>query len=244
MMTKTIVPRKSNQRGHVKTDWLDTYHTFSFGEYIDPKNTHFGALRVINEDRVSPATGFPMHSHQDMEVVTIVLSGELEHKDDLGNGSVIRPRDVQRMTAGTGIRHSEFNPSDDNPVHLYQIWLFPEEKGLAPGYEEKRFDLEATKNQWQLIGSQDGRDGSITIHQDVHLYQTQLEAGQPLTKEFENNRMVWLQVARGEITIDGDTYQSGDGIGIIDSQELTIQASQDSHLILFDLKKARYTLEE
>ena len=227
--------RPSDARGHANFGWLDSRHTFSFGHYYDPHHIGFGALRVINEDRVAPGAGFGTHGHENMEIISYVLEGGLEHKDSLGNGSVLRPGDVQRMTAGTGVRHSEFNHSSTEPVHFLQIWIVPERDGLAPGYEEKTFTKEERTDQLRLIGSRDGRDGSLTIHQDVDLFSAQLTAGADLSFEVQEGRKAWLQVARGALSVNGETLAAGDGLGIVAQDALQIMAHQDAEFLLFDL---------
>lgn len=230
-----IAIRKSEDRGHFDLGWLDTYHTFSFDQYYDPAHVHFRSLRVINEDRVQPAHGFPTHSHRDMEIITYVLSGALEHRDSMGNGSVIRPGDVQRMTAGTGVSHSEFNPSEAEPVHLLQIWILPEADGSSPGYEEKHFSDEERRNRLRLIASKEGRDGSATIHQDAQLYATLLDAGKTLVHGLAENRYAWLQVAHGTVRVNGMEMKQGDGAAVRKESELTITAHDQAELLLFDL---------
>ncbi len=230
-----ITIRKSEDRGHFDLGWLDTYHTFSFDQYYDPAHMHFRSLRVINEDRVQPAHGFPTHSHRDMEIITYILSGALEHRDSMGNGSVIRPGDVQRMTAGTGVSHSEFNPSEVEPVHLLQIWILPETNGLPPSYEEKHFSDEERRDRLRLIASQEGRDGSVTIHQDARLYATVLDAGKALVHALSEDRYAWLQVARGTIRLNEMELKQGDGAAVRKESELRISAHDQAELLLFDL---------
>ena len=230
-----ITIRKSEDRGHFDFGWLDTYHTFSFDQYYDPAHMHFRSLRVINEDRVQPAHGFPTHSHRDMEIITYILSGALEHRDSMGNGSVIRPGDVQRMSAGTGVSHSEFNPSDTEPVHLLQIWILPETGGLPPSYEEKHFSNEERRDRLRLIASKDGRDGSVRIHQDAQLYATALDAGKTVVHTLAENRYAWLQVARGTIRLNEIELKQGDGAAVRKESELRITAHDQAELLLFDL---------
>jgi redox-sensitive bicupin YhaK (pirin superfamily) len=227
--------RRSSERGHFNHGWLDTFHTFSFGDYFDPTFMGFRVLRVINEDRVQPSEGFPMHSHRDMEIITVVLEGALEHKDSMGNGSVIRPGDVQRMTAGTGIRHSEFNASSSELVHLLQIWLLPERKGLEPGYEQISFDPEKTRGRLHLVASREGSNGSLTVHQDVKLYWCMLDAGQALDYRFAPGRYAWLQIMRGEIQINGQAARAGDGAAVSQENSVAMRAGQPSQFLLFDL---------
>lgn len=231
-----ITIRPQNQRGVANPSWLDSRHTFSFGNYYDPQHMGFASLRVINEDKVVPGEGFGTHGHQDMEIITCVLSGELEHRDSMGNGSVIRPGDVQRMTAGTGVRHSEFNASDTNSVHLLQIWIMPEKRGLEPSYEEKNFSSKIKQGKLTLIGSEDGRDNSVTIHQDVNLYLGSLTKGDRFNYPIQNNRGIWLQVARGEVKLNEQLLQAGDGAAITNETEIAIAGnSSDSEFLLFDL---------
>ena len=230
-----ITIRKSEDRGHFNLGWLDTYHTFSFDQYFNPAHMHFRSLRVINEDRVAPGQGFPTHSHRDMEIITYILSGELEHRDSMGNGSVIRPGDVQRMTAGTGVSHSEFNPSRTEAVHLLQIWILPNARSLPPGYEQKFFDEDARRNQLRLIASDDGRAGSVTINQDARVYAALLDAGQTVTHSLEPNRHAWLQLTSGIIDLNGVELTPGDGAAIETENELALTARGRAELLLFDL---------
>jgi quercetin 2,3-dioxygenase len=230
-----ITVRKSEDRGHFDLGWLDTYHTFSFDQYYDPAHTHFRSLRVINEDRVEPGHGFPTHSHRDMEIITYILSGALEHRDSMGNGSVIRPGDVQRMSAGTGVSHSEANPSDSEQVHLLQIWILPQIHGLPPGYEEKHFSDEKRRGRLRLIASSDGRQGSVKIHQDARLYATVLDAGQTVVQALAENRYAWLQIARGTVRLNQVELKQGDGAAVGGERELTIDAHDQAEILLFDL---------
>src|SRR3954468_6316392 len=202
--------RKSADRGHFNHGWLDTYHSFSFGRYYDPRFMGFRSLRVINEDRVVPGQGFGTHPHRDMEIVTYVLDGALAHKDSLGTGSTIRPGELQRMTAGTGITHSEFNPSEAEPVHLYQIWLMPEREGLEPSYEQRAFPEDERRNRLRLVASPDGHDGSLTIRQDARLYLGTLDGGREVSHELMPGRHAWLQVLRGDLTLNGMALSAGD----------------------------------
>lgn len=227
--------RKANERGKVNMGWLNSLHTFSFGHYFDPDHMGFGNLRVINEDRVQPGKGFGTHGHQDMEIISYVIDGGLEHRDSLGNGSVIRPGDVQRMTAGTGVQHSEFNHSVDDLVHFLQIWILPEEKGLEPGYEEKRFEREEKLDRLRLVGSQNGRDGSVKIHQDVDLYASVLTAGTELNHVFADGRKGWLQVVRGDVSVGGMALTAGDGAAITDADTASIVAGSEAEILLFDM---------
>jgi len=230
-----ITIRKSEERGHFDLGWLDTYHTFSFDQYFDPAHMHFRTLRVINEDRVAPAKGFPTHSHRDMEIITYILAGALEHRDSMGNGSVIRPGDVQRMTAGSGVSHSEFNPSRTEPCHLLQIWILPSERNLAPGYEQKAFGDDERKGKLRLIASPHGMDGSVKIHQDANVYASILESNAPLVHQFATNRSGWLQVARGQIAVNGVEMNQGDGAAITKEATVEIAARDQAEFLLFDL---------
>ena len=227
--------RKSEERGHFDLGWLDTYHTFSFDRYYDPAHMAFRSLRVINEDRVQPGRGFPTHSHRDMEIITYILEGALEHKDSMGNGSVIRPGDVQRMSAGTGVAHSEKNPSSAEPVHLLQIWILPEREGLQPGYEQIHFGPEDLQGELRLIGSADGSDGSVTIHQDVHLYAARLQANDSVTHQLAPGRHAWVQVARGALKLNNTNLKQGDGASASNESTLTLVATEPAEILLFDL---------
>jgi redox-sensitive bicupin YhaK (pirin superfamily) len=227
--------RKAAERGHFDHGWLETYHTFSFGDYYDPAHMGFRSLRVINDDRVQPGQGFGMHGHRDMEIVTYVLEGSLAHKDSLGNGSIIRAGELQRMTAGTGVRHSEFNPSDSESVHLYQIWILPERAGLKPGYEELSLKQEENRGRFRLVASPDGRDGSLTIHQDARLYLASLLPGDRVSHAIESGRSAWLQILRGKVDFLDNDIAAGDGVAISEENSVTIQASEGSEVLLFDL---------
>ena len=227
--------RKSSERGHFDHGWLDTFHSFSFGSYYDPTQMGFRALRVINEDRVHPGRGFGTHPHSDMEIITYVLEGGLAHRDSLGTGSTIRPGELQRMTAGTGIRHSEFNPSETESVHLYQIWLLPEREGLEPSYEQKAFPEEERRDRFRIVASPDGRDGSLTIRQDASLYLANLGEGGQVRHDLASGRHAWLQVLRGGLDLDDQTLTAGDGAAISDEAGLTIRADRSSEVLLFDL---------
>jgi redox-sensitive bicupin YhaK (pirin superfamily) len=226
--------RKSQERGHVRLDWLDSRHTFSFGEYYDPAHMHWGPLRVINEDHVAPGAGFPPHPHRDMEIVTWVLDGELAHKDSTGGASVIRPGEVQRMSAGTGIRHSEYNASSEREVHLLQIWLLPAQAGLAPGYEQKNV-ADAIDGRLRLIGSANGREGSVTIHQDVDLYAARLKAGEQVDLALRPGRVQWVQIARGAGLVNGQAVAQGDGAAIETETVLALRARDDVEALIFDM---------
>jgi len=230
-----LTMRSAAERGRTHIDWLDSWHTFSFGDYRDPQWHHFRTLRVINDDLVAPGGGFGTHPHRDMEIVTWILSGALEHRDSLGNGSQIRPGDAQRMTAGTGIEHSEFNPSKTDPVHLLQIWIVPDTKGLPPGYEQKQFAPIDRQDQLRLIASRDGRGGSVTIHQDADLYALSLLGDSAVTHEFRPGRFGWVQVASGAATLNGQLLESGDGAAISDESRIEIQAPDPAEILLFDL---------
>jgi redox-sensitive bicupin YhaK (pirin superfamily) len=230
-----ITIRKSEERGHLNHGWLDTYHTFSFDQYYDPGHMHFRSLRVINEDRVAPAKGFPKHSHRDMEIITYILAGALEHRDSMGNGSVIRPGDVQRMSAGTGVAHSEFNPSDSESVHLLQIWIMPRARNLPPSYEQKAFSEDDRRNRLRLVASDDGRDGSVTIQQDAKLYAAILDRDAAIEHTLADNRYGWLQVARGSVNLNRHALTQGDGAAISHERSLKILSSDEAELLLFDL---------
>ncbi len=231
-----ITLRPAQERGKANISWLNSAHSFSFGNYYDPNHMGFSSLRVINEDIVAPGQGFATHGHKDMEIVTYVLDGVLEHKDSVGNGSVIRPGDVQRMSAGTGILHSEFNASTTEPVHLLQIWILPGQTNLEPSYEETHIPNEQKNGQLRLIGSQAGRDGSVTIHQDVNLYAAQLQSGEVIHHLVASDRAVWIQVARGAILLNDQPLSAGDGAAITQFESLKMTGkSNDSELLLFDL---------
>ena len=227
--------RKSTDRGHLNHGWLDTYHSFSFGDYYEASQMGFRALRVMNEDRVAAGQGFGMHPHRDMEIVTLVLSGALAHKDSLGHGETLRPGELQRMTAGTGIRHSEFNPSDTEPVHLYQVWILPRAAGLTPSYEQKAFDPAERAGRWQLVASPDGANGSLTIQQDAQILLADLAAGQELQRSIDAGRYAWLQVLRGSVEVNGLAVQTSDGLGVSDESQVNLRATNNAELMLFDL---------
>jgi redox-sensitive bicupin YhaK (pirin superfamily) len=230
-----IAVRKGQDRGHANHGWLDTYHTFSFADYHDPNFMGFRALRVLNEDRVAPGQGFGEHPHRDMEIVTCVLEGALEHRDSMGNGSVLHPGDFQRMTAGTGMRHSEFNPSASEPVHLYQIWLFPNARGLTPSYEERSFTPTEKHNRLQLVASEGGRESSLNINQDANVFLSSLDGGTRVTHALEANRYVWLQVMRGTVNAAGQELSAGDGLAASGPLQLVISAGDQAEVMLFDL---------
>jgi quercetin 2,3-dioxygenase len=227
--------RRSEDRGHAQHGWLDSHHTFSFADYYEPAEMGFRTLRVINEDRVAPGEGFPTHSHRDMEILSYVLEGGLEHKDSLGTGSVIRPGDVQRMSAGTGVAHSEFNASKKEPVHFLQIWILPERKGLKPGYEQKHFSAASRQGQLRLIAAPGGEEGSVSIHQDVRLYSGLLGKGQTVTHALTPGRHAWVQVARGAVRLGEQTLKAGDGAAISEEKGITLTADAPSEVLLFDL---------
>jgi redox-sensitive bicupin YhaK (pirin superfamily) len=227
--------RRGPERGHFNHGWLDTYHTFSFGDYYDPQHTSFRALRVMNEDRVNPGEGFGMHPHRDMEIVTYVLSGALEHKDSMGNGEVLRPGEFQRMSAGTGILHSEFNPSESEPVHLYQIWLLPRQKGIAPSYEQRAFPDAEKRGRLRVVASPDGREGSLTIGQDASVFLSSLDAKQQVAHELAPGRHAWLQVLRGAVQFNGSVLVAGDGVAVSDELAVAVQAKEPSEVMLFEL---------
>jgi len=231
-----ITIRRSQERGGADHGWLNTRHTFSFDSYYDPRHMHFRALRVINEDVVQPGQGFPTHPHRDMEIITYVLEGALEHKDSLGNGSVIRPGDGQRMSAGTGILHSEFNASKTSPVHLLQIWIMPGSKGIEPGYEQKAFPEAEKRGRLRLIAGPGGQNGAVTVHQDVSLYVALLDQQQKVEHTLAPGRHAWLQVAKGSVDLNGTRLEQGDGAAVDDEQKLAIAGAADgSEILLFDL---------
>jgi hypothetical protein len=232
-----ITLRPATQRGHFEHGWLNTYHTFSFADYRDPKHVHFRALRVINEDVIAAGRGFGMHPHENMEIITYVLSGSLEHRDSLGTGEVIRPGDGQRMSAGSGIMHSEFNPSPTEAVHLLQIWIFPDKdkQDVEPSYEQKPFPDDQKRNQWRLIASPTGEQGSVKIHADARLMVTKLSAGESLPISLNAGRYAWMQIAKGAATLDGTSLHQGDGVGITDESRLTLEATEEAEVLLFDL---------
>lgn len=230
-----ILFRDRNTRGRTSTGWLDSRHTFSFADYLDPEYMGFRALRVINEDRVVPGAGFPTHSHRDMEIISYVISGALEHNDSLGTGSVLRPGEVQRICAGTGISHSEFNPSETQPVHFLQIWIMPAATGLVPSYEQKRFELAERRNRFVLVGAPDGAGGAVTIHQNARLYLANADAGQRLEHPLDPGRHAWLQVVRGIVQLADGELREGDGVAFSDESFVHLSAHSDAELMLFDL---------
>lgn len=227
--------RPANERGHARQGWLDSYHTFSFGHYYDPEHLGFSNLRVINDDTVAPGAGFGTHGHQDMEIISYVLDGALEHKDSIGNGSVIRPGDVQRMSAGTGVQHSEYNHSKTEPVHFLQIWLEPNRFGVEPGYAEKHFSPEERRGRVALLVSPDGRDGSLSAHQDGLLYGTLLEAGEAVEHSIAAGRRAYVHVARGRVAVNGQPMDSGDGVALDDVGQVRLEGLGHAEVLLFDL---------
>lgn len=230
-----IKVRKAASRGHFDFGWLNTYHTFSFGDYYDPSHMAFRSLRVINEDIVAPGRGFPRHGHRDMEIFTYIIEGALQHRDSMGNGSIIRPGDVQRMSAGTGVTHSEANPSSDDRVHLLQIWILPAKEGIEPDYEEKKFPREEKLNRLRLIISPEGSEGAVKINQDARVYASVLDAGQEVSQQLASGRHAWLQVAAGSVSINDTELQQGDGAAVSDESGLKIAAREPSEILLFDL---------
>jgi redox-sensitive bicupin YhaK (pirin superfamily) len=230
-----IYLRKAAERGHTDAGWLDSRHSFSFGEYHDPGHMGFRALRVINDDRVAPGAGFGTHPHRDMEIVSYVVSGALEHKDSIGTGSVIRPGEVQRMSAGTGIRHSEYNASRTEPVHFLQIWILPERAGLAPGYEQRAYSAAERTDRLRLVADRHGTDGALTVHQDVKLYATTLTAGAKLDVPIAAGRYAWLHVVQGTVTAFGQPLGAGDGLALADEGSLHLESGGGAELLLFDL---------
>jgi quercetin 2,3-dioxygenase len=232
---KMIAIRRAQERGSANFEWLHSKHTFSFGSYYDPKHMGFGPLRVINEDRVQPGRGFDTHGHRDMEIISYVLDGELEHKDSMGNGSIIRPGDVQRMSAGTGVRHSEFNPSPSEAVHFLQIWILPEREGLQPSYEQKTFSAGETRGKLRLVGARDGRDGAVTIHQDVELYAARLASDETVAHRLATGRKGWVQVARGRVDVNGVALGPGDGVALADEASVELRGVDDAEVLVFDM---------
>ena len=227
--------RRAQDRGHADHGWLESRHSFSFADYYDPDHTHFGALRVINEDRVKPGMGFGTHSHRDMEIVSYVLEGRLEHKDSLGTGSVIVPGDVQRMSAGTGVRHSEYNPSREEVVHFLQIWIVPDTEGIEPGYEQKHIAAADKRGRLRLIASRDGRDGSVQVHQEAEIYATLLEEAQSVTHVLKAGRRAYVHVARGVVHVNGERLLAGDAAMIEDEVKVVLDRAEDAEVLLFDL---------
>jgi hypothetical protein len=230
-----IEVRKSAERGHINMGWLDTYHTFSFGEYYDPEHMGFGPLRVINDDRIEPAKGFGTHGHRDMEIITYVLEGGIAHRDSMGNGSVILPGNVQRMSAGKGVMHSEFNPSQNEQTHLLQIWIEPNVKGISPSYEEKNFGSEEKRGRLRLIASPDGSEGSVTIHQDARVYAGLLDGDDQATVRLDKGHKAYLHVARGQVSVNGTVLKAGDGLKAVNEDEIEIRNGRQAEVLLFDL---------
>jgi redox-sensitive bicupin YhaK (pirin superfamily) len=227
--------RRSQERGHAQHGWLDSFHSFSFADYHDAEHMGFGALRVINEDRVAPGQGFGTHGHRDMEIVSYVLEGGLAHKDSMGNGSVIRPGDVQRMSAGTGVRHSEYNASPDEPVHFLQIWIEPDRRGVAPSYEEKRFEPDSKRGRLRLIASSDGRDGSVTLHQDASIHAALLDGAERAEFTQRAGRRTYVHVVKGEVSVNGEQLAAGDAIKLTGEGRVAIDSGRDAEVLLFDL---------
>jgi redox-sensitive bicupin YhaK (pirin superfamily) len=227
--------RKAGERGFADHGWLRSFHSFSFADYHDPRHMGFGSLRVINEDRVAPGAGFGTHGHRDMEIISYVLEGALEHKDSMGNGSVIRPGDVQRMSAGRGVMHSEYNGSDSELVHFLQIWIQPNVAGIAPGYEEKRFDAASKRGRLRLVASPDGRDGSVTIHQDAFVYATLLDGTERVVHRPADGRRVYVHVARGAVSVNGNSLAAGDALKATDVAEVVLERGEGAEALLFDL---------
>lgn len=227
--------RKSTERGFADHGWLKSFHSFSFADYYDPQHMGFGPLRVINEDRVSPGQGFGTHPHRDMEIISYVLEGAIEHRDSMGNGSVIRPGDVQRMSTGTGVRHSEYNPSNQESVHFLQIWIEPSEYGIEPGYEQKHFDADGKRGRLRLVASPDGREGSVTIHQDAYVYAGLFDSGEQCVHTLADGRQAYVHVARGSVSINGQTLTAGDATKISGAQSIALSNGEDAEVLLFDL---------
>ena len=227
--------RHADERGSVNLGWLDSKHSFSFGHYFDPDHMGFGPLRVINEDRVQPGEGFPTHGHENMEIISYVLDGALERKDSIGTGSVIRPGDVQRMSAGTGIRHSEYNPSTEHPAHFLQIWIVPDETGIEPGYEQKAFAPADRQGVLKLVAARDGRDGALTLHQDVDLYSSLFKDGDDVSLALRDGRRAWVQVARGSVQVNGEALEAGDGVALSNETALRVTAKSDTEVLIFDM---------
>jgi len=230
-----ITLRKAGERGHAQHGWLDSWHTFSFADYYDPKHMGFRSLRVINEDRVAPGKGFPTHPHRDMEIVTYVLDGALEHKDSMGNGSVMRSGDVQRMSAGTGVAHSEFNGSREEPVHFLQIWILPESRNLTPGYEQKHFSKEERQGTFKLVAARDGANGAVVVHQDMKLSAGLFAAGERANYALSPGRHAWVHVARGQARVNGSELSAGDALQVSEEAELEVVGVNDAEVLLFDL---------
>ncbi len=230
-----ITIRRSSERGHADHGWLNSYHTFSFASYHDPKHMGFRSLRVINEDRVAAGQGFGMHGHRDMEIVSYVLDGQLEHKDSMGNGEILKPGEFQRITAGTGILHSEFNPSPDTATHFYQIWLLPERKGIDPSYQQRSFDARDRLNRWQVVASPDAEDGSLLIHQDAKIHLADLSSGAELTYSLRADRHAWLQVLRGAVKLNGQQLETSDAAAVSEESLFRLTSEAGAEVMLFDL---------
>jgi quercetin 2,3-dioxygenase len=230
-----ITVRRSDERGNTSSNWLDSRHTFSFGDYYDPKNMGFSHLRVINEDRVNPGAGFGTHSHRDMEILTYVLEGALAHKDSTGTSSVIRPSEIQRMSAGTGISHSEYNASQTKPVHFLQIWIMPDQTGLKPGYEQRAFSIDKNLGRFALVASKEGRNNSVTLHQDVEVWAARFAPNEQVTFRFRPGRRAFVQAARGAVTLNGVMLNTGDGAAVSQEEILELKAVDDAEILLFDL---------
>lgn len=230
-----ITLRESTERGHANHGWLDSYFTFSFANYYDPRHMEFRSLRVLNEDRVDPGAGFPTHPHNDMEILTYVIEGSLEHRDSMGNGSLVRAGEFQRMTAGTGVSHSEFNPSKTEPLHLLQIWILPAEMGLTPGYEQKEFPRNDRLNALRVVASPSGRDASLILHQDAEVLTAVLEAGKSVEHRLDKGRHGWVQVISGSVEINGQPSQGGDGISLSREERIVVKANEEADVLLFDL---------
>lgn len=237
MTTTSTLPqiRRSQDRGHADHGWLDSYHSFSFADYYDARHMEFGALRVINEDRIRPGTGFGTHGHRDMEIVSYVLTGELEHKDSMGNGSIIRPGDIQRMSAGRGVTHSEFNPSASQGTHFLQIWITPRTRGAQPGYEQKHFAEIDRRGRLVLLASSDGRGGSVTVDQDVSLYAGLFDGEEGAAYSVAEGRRIYLHVARGQVTVNGEALETGDAMMSVDPGRIEIHSGKDAEVLVFDL---------
>jgi redox-sensitive bicupin YhaK (pirin superfamily) len=229
--------RRSNERGYADHGWLKSFHTFSFADYFDPKHVEFGALRVINEDRVAAGAGFGTHGHRDMEIISYVLDGELAHKDSMGTGETIRPGDVQRMSAGRGVQHSEFNPSRENPVHFLQIWIQPDQRGVTPSYEQKRFEPEEKRGKLRLIASPDGADGSVSIHQDAKVYAGLFDGEEQADLAIGKDRQVYVHVARGSVIANGNSLDAGDALTLTDAASLSLSKGQGAEVLVFDLQR-------
>ncbi|MDX2220219.1 MAG: pirin family protein [Burkholderiales bacterium] len=236
-MGSAIEVRKSQERGHANHGWLKSFHSFSFADYYDPKHMGFGPLRVINEDRVAPGMGFGTHGHRDMEIISYVLDGALEHKDSMGNGSVLKPGNVQRMSAGTGVMHSEYNPSPNAPVHFLQIWIQPDVRGIAPSYEEKFFDADTKRGVLKLIASPDGREGSVLIHQDASLYASLLDGPDRVVHELGAGRLAYVHVVRGAVSINGAALDAGDAVKLAGPASLLLEQGEQAEVLLFDLPR-------